>query len=347
MLRNLGELIVACYLPDQYARILESMSPTKATGTEVCERLLNFRFEDLGKTIARYWNLPDTVSFCMETPDLEASQSDAERLRIISAFSHALSNVMYRTDRAQRQDALKGLLKTYGVAVPVKENDLPAILDAAVFETEDTFRAARLPLDHGSLASRILAISSAGARVAPAEEDLPAPVDSGVLASLMRELTSMLDSDEGFDLNAVMMMILEAIYRGARLDRALFCLVSGDHTQMEARLGVGADVEPLLAKFRFPVSIRSGPIGIALLKREDLIVGAGTGKRYGRSPFMNVIGADYFGILPLIVDNVVVGCLYFDSASEGFALDAATYQALLELRKLAVMAIARKRQVPR
>jgi hypothetical protein len=163
----------------------------------------------------------------------------------------------------------------------------------------------------------------------------------------MKEVTSMLDSEEGFDLNAVMMMILEAIYRGARLDRALFCLVNGDHTQVEARLGVGADVEPLIAKFRFPISIRSGPIGIALLKKEDVIMGGRTGARYGRSPFVSVVGADSFGILPLIVDGVVVGCLYFDSASDGFAPDAAIHQALFELRKLAVTAIARKRQVPR
>ena len=143
MLRNLGELIVACYFPDEYAGILENMSRTKATATEACERLLNFRCEDLGKALARYWNLPDTVSFCMDSPDLAASPSDAERLRIISAFSHALTNVMYRTDRPQCQDALKALIKTYGVALPVKESDLPAILEAAVFETEDTFRAAR------------------------------------------------------------------------------------------------------------------------------------------------------------------------------------------------------------
>jgi hypothetical protein len=95
------------------------------------------------------------------------------------------------------------------------------------------------------------------------------------------------------------------------------------------------------------VSIRSGPIGVALLKKEDLIMGGGTAARHGRSPFMNVIGAGYFGILPLVVDGVVVGCLYFDSASEGFALDAEVHQTLLELRNLAVTAIARKRQVPR
>ncbi len=59
---------------------------------------------------------------------------------------------------------------------------------------------------------------------------------------------------------------------------------------------------------------------------------------------MLLVGAPSFGILPLILDGVVVGCLYFDSASETFMLDARTRQALLELRSYAVQAISRKRQ---
>jgi HD-like signal output (HDOD) protein len=299
MLRNLGELMVACYLPGEYERILECMNRTKSAGTEACECLLNFRFEDLGKAMARHWNLPDTVSHCMDRPDLMAPK-DADELRIISAFSHALSDVVYRTEHAECQEALKALLKRYGAAAPVKECDIPAILDAAVFETEDTFRAARLPIDHASLASRILAVTGRGHTPAPVEKSPEPAVDSDVLQSLTQELRSMLRPEEDFDLNAVLMMILEAVYRGAGLDRALFCLVNGDQTEVEARLGVGADVERLIARFRFRLSIRSGPIGVALLKKEDLIVEAGPGSVYSRSPFMDVVGARCFGILPLI-----------------------------------------------
>jgi len=139
------------------------------------------------------------------------------------------------------------------------------------------------------------------------------------------------------------MMILEAIYRGAGLDRALFCLVTGDRSHLQARLGVGEGAEPLIDKFQFPISIRSGPIGIALLGKQDMMLEAGETARYSHSPFMNVVGSPCFGILPLVVDGIIAGCLYFDSASDTFAFDAPKRQALLELRKFAVRAIARKR----
>jgi HD-like signal output (HDOD) protein len=348
LFRNLGELVVACYLPDKYALIVQG-TKSNLTEAEACEQTLKFRYEDLGKAMAQRWNLPDTVASCMDSPDFVPPHSDLERLRTISSFSHALSVAVYQKDRSECEGALKALLKKYGPALPVKESEIPAILEAAVFETQDTFRAARLPMDRASLGQQILA-ATGGAKKIPGSQQESAPhsdASPDVLTNLIAEVRTLLDSGEEFDLNAGLMMILEAIYRGAGLDRVLFCLVNSEHTHVQARLGVGADVEPLIEKFRFPISFRSGPIGSALLGKEDVILDAGKGTRYLRSAFMLLVGAPSFGILPLILDGVVVGCLYFDSASETFTLDARTRQALLELRSYAVQAIFRKRQSSR
>ena len=59
---------------------------------------------------------------------------------------------------------------------------------------------------------------------------------------------------------------------------------------------------------------------------------------------MSVVAAPSFGILPLVVDGLVAGCLYFDNSSAAFALDAAKRQAVAELRNCAVTAISRKRK---
>jgi HD-like signal output (HDOD) protein len=348
MFRNLGELVVACYLPDKYAGILEGMTRNQ-TEVEACEHTLKFRYEDLGKAMARNWNLPDTVASCMDNPDLSLPHTDLEKLRLISSFSHALSNAVHRKDRSECEGALKALLQKYGPALPVKAAEIPAILESAVFETEDTFRAAHVPMDRASLSRQILA-ATGGAEKAPGGPEGQAPrieACADILASLIKELSALLNCGEEFELNAALMLILEAFYRGAGLDRVLFCLVNGDRSYVQARLGVGADVEPLIEKFRFPISIRSGPIASALLAKEDVILDGGTGSRYSRSAFMSVVGSPSFGILPLIVDGIVAGCLYFDSASETFTFDAKTRQALLELRNFAVQAISLKRQTSR
>jgi hypothetical protein len=145
-------------------------------------------------------------------------------------------------------------------------------------------------------------------------EEAPAADAVDVLHSLTKELRGMIESGDDFDLNAILMMILEAFYRGAGLDRVLFCLVDADRTHVQARLGVGADIETLLEKFNFPISLRSGPLGSAMLRKEDIIVDAGSGMRYNRSVFMTIVASPCFGILPLIVDGIAAGCFYFESA---------------------------------
>ncbi len=351
MFRNLGELAVACHRPDQYAAIQKMMAHGRKTAPEACECLLHFKYEDLGKAMARAWNLPDTVASSMDRPPLSALPvCDRDRLQVISSFSHGLSLAVYGHSLAESQGALAALLRQYETALPLRRNEIPAILDAAYFETEDTFRAARLPIDRAGLSKQILAATGAGlpseaagvpplGRVAP-----PGPAPSDVLATLLKELGATLDSGEDFDLTALILLILEAIYRGVGLDRALFCLLNGDRTQVQARLGVGTGAEQLVDRFRFPVSIRTGPLASALLGKEDVFVDAASTVRYSCPIFTNVTRAPHFGIVPLIVEGIVAGCLYFDSAAEGFILDARKRQALLELRRFAVTAITRKRR---
>jgi HD-like signal output (HDOD) protein len=352
MFRNLGELVVACYLPKEYAKILAGVKDDNLNESESCDRVLKFRYEDLGKSLARYWNLPDSVASCMDQPDLTVTHpTSLEELRIISAFSHELSVAVYRTGASESREMLTALVAKYGAAIPIGENEIPLVLEAAVFEAEDTLKAARLPIDRVALSCQIIAATNVGkeltASSAPAGLDChaaPPAGDSDILKSLMNELRGILESGDAFDLNSVVMMILEAMYRGAGLDRALFCLVDSGRANVQARLGVGADVEPLIEKFHFPISIRSGPIGVAMLGKDDMIMEAAEGARYSRSVFMSTVGPVSFGILPLVVDNVAVGCLYFDSAADGFTLEAPKKQALLELRNFAATAIARKRK---
>ncbi len=348
MFRNLGELVVACYLPLEYARIVDGMKRNQ-TEVEACEDVLKVRYEDLGKAISRSWNLPEAVAMCMDNPDLSWADNEPEQLRIITAFSHGLSSAVYRKNRSECEIAFKSLVKKYGAALPVKETELPAVLEAAAFAAEDTFRAARMPMDRASLKNQILAATGRSAEVTADGEPAASPSEdrADILNNLVKELRTLLESGEEIELNATLMMILEAFYRGAGLDRVLFCLVTGGRTHVQARLGVGVDVEPLIDKFHFPISIRSGPIASALLGKEDLILDGGAGLRYKRSIFMQVVGAPCFGILPLIVDGIVAGCLYFDSGSESFSLDARTRQTLLELRNFAVLAITRKRHSTR
>jgi hypothetical protein len=109
---------------------------------------------------------------------------------------------------------------------------------------------------------------SAASEAEPAPAPLPGSVaDRETLEQLEREVAAVVTSNESFGLNDILLTVLEAIFRGGRFDRVVFCLVSRDRKQLEARMGLGDDLDSFLEKFRFPLSLLSGPVGPALIQR--------------------------------------------------------------------------------
>jgi HD-like signal output (HDOD) protein len=59
MFRNLGEVLVACHVPEDYARIHAITSDTKQTDAQAAFAVLGFRYEDLGEELSRHWGMPE------------------------------------------------------------------------------------------------------------------------------------------------------------------------------------------------------------------------------------------------------------------------------------------------
>ncbi len=358
MFRNLGEILVAAYMPDAYAEVLKGISLHAWTVTHACLLVLGFGYEELGKAILRYWNLPEKVGVAMDVPEpgWEKVADETDLLRAITGFSHSLTGVVHRGDPARSPAWVTALLKRYGEGLSLNETAAGDILKAAVAETKATFDAAFIPIDHLRLGRQVeMAMQSIPEPIgAPAGEAPCAPVaEAGgpvsadlpevILEGAVAKVRSVLTSGTDYDLNDILYMILEAVFRGGRFDRALIALITPDRASVEGRIGVGDGVDALLDLFRFPLSIRSGPIGPALIGRQDLFVDTSLDTRYENSSIQQVTASSYFGLLPLVVDRVVVGCIYFDRLSPGPAPGQSEKQLLLELRDSASKALAHKR----
>ena len=351
MFRNLGELLVSCYLPEAYAEILENIKTHKWMHREACRHVLHFTYEELGTAMARQWHLPEKVILCMDTADLSPSKMETDRgkVHMITSFSHALSAAVYRLDPEKSPNQIKTLLKQYERVLPLTEDNVHEILRAAVLETQDTFSAAGVSIDNLRLMRQIEnMLRDAGVSTASEAEAAPAPLaesvaDRETLQQLEREVAAAATSDESFGLNDILLMVLEAIFRGGRFDRVVFCLVSRDRKQLEARMGLGDDLDSFLEKFRFPLSLLSGPVGPALIQMKEVFVDNVGTSRYHQSQFAAVTGASALGMLPLIVGGNAIGCLYFDRRSGVLGLDDSMKQSLLNLRGYACDAISSKK----
>ncbi|MGH9664719.1 MAG: hypothetical protein ACRD9L_09875, partial [Bryobacteraceae bacterium] len=168
-----------------------------------------------------------------------------------------------------------------------------------------------------------------------------------VLAELVAEAEARLEADAELDLNQFIVLLMEAICRGGPFDRVLFALVDPATGELRGKAGLGAELDELLSRFVFPLSVQTGPVSVALHRKQDVYVANAREGRFESSDLVKRTGAACFGLYPVVVEGVTIGCLYFDRRPSGEAaaakpLDMGSFSMLKKLRDLLAAAIRRR-----
>jgi HD-like signal output (HDOD) protein len=349
MFRNLGEVLTAGYLPRKHAAVLARMR--KASGGEhaACLQVLHCSYEDLGRAAARHWRMPEQVWQCMQaepSSPRRSTQQDFDTLVAVTAFSHELTEAVHRRDVPAQKGRLDYLLTKHGPRLSLSRSDIQKIADIAIDETKATFDLLKIRLDDLRLrkqaaeALRLLADSDGGEFDDEFEEGESRPA---LLRRLVDEVEGVLRSGDVGDLTRFLLMVLEAVYRGVGAKRVVFALRTPDHQNMVGRLGLGEDIDRYLSDFSFPLSIRSGPVAVAMLGRQPLFV---HDDRYSDTAFCEVTRAKSFGILPLVVDGLSVGCLFLERKQDDAGpLDEKIVEQLARLQDISAEGIRRMRRL--
>ena len=96
---------------------------------------------------------------------------------------------------------------------------------------------------------------------------------------------------------------------GAGFETAIFGLVAEDRSAILGRLGCGENIEEDLRRFQFPMSEADGQM-IAMQRKIDVLVDRARDDRYDTSAIVLELHPGVFGLFPIVVDEIVAGCLY-------------------------------------
>jgi HD-like signal output (HDOD) protein len=340
MLRNLGEVLVACYLPDEYAKILAKMKQRNWTEKEAAVSVIGFSYEELGQAMARHWKLPESVSDTIGA-DHPGALKDDTLLGDLVSFSHSLTGIVYRGSPEAAKQRLKSLVAAYKGIPGMQQERVAELLDAAISDTRDTFCTLKMPLDHLQLQQQTdLALARIESAERKSEEttEPAAPSASALAEDLETELRSSIEHDAQLDLNSAMMMVLEGIFRGGLFERVLLCLVTTDRKRIRGRLGLGGGIDELAELFDLPFVAGEDALVDALLERQDAFV-LEPGQE--NSEFLRGASPACYGLFPIVVNEIVVGGIYFDRTT---SVPSPTPLPLISrLRDLAALAISRSR----
>jgi len=178
------------------------------------------------------------------------------------------------------------------VSLDFKADEVRLILQAGIAATRETFAQARIHLDDLRLHRQM---DRALERPEAVQQR-----DRGVARS------------ERFELNKVALMMLEALLRGGRFDRVLLALDSHDLREVSGHLGLGEDIDTLISRFRFKTGVGGGLVGVALARRQELVLSRVWELLPEEDRLLQQLDAATCVILPLALGDTRVGCLYVD-----------------------------------
>jgi HD-like signal output (HDOD) protein len=301
---NLGEILIACHYPMEYAFILLAMQKEKIPHGAACLRVFNFTWDDVGLRVATGWNMPSRVRRSLAGAEPDGPVMDRS-VASLADYSRELTHALYREGAGIDSVHLHCIVDAEGQRALVSVRDLYRIVDSAVLETETTFTAlgvpaGRLRLEHQAERARsILATFQVfdSARMT----ELNQAVDSA--ARTLRQ--------PNLELTSFVTGLLDAV-RDAGFDRVVFGLVNEVHTIIRGRLASGDGSDDLLSRFQFPMDPSEGPMLAALERRTDVLVDRDRDNRYESSLLVASLKPAAFALFPIIVDGQPAGCLYAD-----------------------------------
>lgn len=365
MLHHLGRTLTEFYFPEEADAVRRLVSPLDDGQPAINEatasaQVLGMTYEALGLGVAKQWGLPVELQRAMRRPTGEAPprriDDAAERQRWLARASNDMADLILNTPPEQAHARLRALAQRHSRALGIGAEAFEKAADTARQNLAQMTVALELNLPRESRAQRLLAPltpsvhdSLTAHELAPTmvlertEAGAPpsAAQASEMLAAGIQEITdAMVDS---FQLNALLRMIMETMYRALGLRRVIFCLRDARGQTLTGRLGVGNDVERLAPLLRVDLTAQPPDLlaAVCLKGADTLIQDARAANISARLPawFKGDFQAQSFLLLPLMLKGAPLGLIYADHPQAGAVqLGEKELSLLRTLRNQAVMA---------
>lgn len=310
LLNNLGEIVTAYALPEQYCEIQKLCREQGMSKSDAEKQVLGTTIRKLGQEVAKDWEFPSNVIKTME----EQATGKGMRIRNELDLTGALTTLSGKTldllyaDNPDTKLSLAELTYEMAKVAGVKKEDVSGALENAFKQTCDLAQDYGLKRKHLTPKLRVsgdedlekvarqfsfYASSEISAQEPAAKTEMVKPKaredrvvdvggstqaasaavpggDANALLGIMFEITTMMSQKAA--INAILGKVLEGIHRGLGFDRVVLCLLSPDHKSYVGRLAAGADAEALKAYLNFPVNPQRDLFSKIIMEGNELLV---------------------------------------------------------------------------
>ena len=368
MFHKLGRSLTEFYFPEEAMQIRQATRAERKPVSELLAstQVLGMSFENLGLGVAKHWGLPDSLQRAMRCPEGEPPgrllAQPGERQRWLARAANEVADVILQTEPTAARARVRAMGQRFSRALGVSAEAFDQAADQARQRLAQMAQALDIALPASSPARRLLAPlapglddSLAGLQVqatavlepsllvSPQQQSREYAVET--LAAGIQDISNaMVDSCQ---LNQVLKMVLETIYRALSFRHVVFCLRDPKIEQLTGRFGLGEGVEAVVPKFRVPLKSAPGSqpdLFAAVCQKgvDTLIADASLAKITQRLPawfLATTPPAASFLLLPMALKGAPFGLIYADKAGASqIDLGEKELALLRTLRNQAVMA---------
>lgn len=370
LFHSLGRLLSQYYFPEESDEIRRIIAQKTCSEELAARQVLGISFEELGVAIARQWGFPPLIiSTIRSLPagPVRTPVQQEDRLRVLAGFANELCDVIAQATPEARDRELKRTMSRYAEAVALDQTDILKTVQRAVEEVADFARVVHLNLQQTTFGKQMRLFAKGAAVDSPAGAGghdtnyadstvllEPDPLAGGgggngepqvdaqaVLTAGIQDISNTLI--DGFQLNDILRIILETMYRAMGFRRVVLCIRDAKAGVMQGRFGFGPDANEVARAFRFTLSFTPDIFHAATSKGVDILISdIDDPKIASRIPdwYRKAVPAHSFVLFPLNIKNNPVALIYADRDEPGgIAIPEKELQLLRTLRNQAILAI--------
>jgi serine/threonine protein kinase len=370
LFHSLGRLLSQYYFPEDAEEIRRIIGQKNCSEEIAAKQVLGISFEEIGVAIARLWGFPPLIVSSMRRLPVGAVKrpvDQEDRLRMLSGFSNELCDVIAMATPELRERELKKTLARFADALALEQKEVLQTVQRAVEEVADFARIIQLNLQQTTFGKQMRLFAEAAMLEKSAEDDTdgsdfadatviregdPLGGVAGVSGAQAIDAQAVLTAGiqdisntliDGFQLNDILRIILETMYRAMGFKRVVLCIRDAKAGVMQGRFGFGPEANEVAKAFRFPLSFTPDIFHAATSKGVDLLISdINDPKIASRIPdwYRQAVPANSFVLFPLNIKGNPVALIYADRDEPGgISIPEKELQLLRTLRNQAILAI--------
>ncbi|WP_041420843.1 serine/threonine protein kinase [Sideroxydans lithotrophicus] len=370
MFQNLGRMLVTYYFFEESQEIAKLVEQGQ-NEDQAAIKVLGLTYNQIGIGVAKSWSFPKRLLDGMEKLPLgepvKRPKTEAEHMKATVSMANELCEIAANAPQEKSQ-ALNRLRLRYQDAVEVSERKLNEALESGMKELSRRAMTLEINTSRSPLVKKVRQWSGLPVEQQPAASCEPAegmngvhgiesaldsntqedasirPDPETVMGAGIQDVTNSLVED--FNLNDLLLMVLETIYRGLGFKRAVICIRDNKQNAMVARMGLGEGVDGMIPRFRFNLTFEPDVFHLAADKGVDIVIeDLRAESMANKIPrwYRELSDAQSFILLPIVINKKTLGLFYADmQQANGLKLSERQLSLLRTLRNQAVLAIKQK-----